>query len=439
MDVLIKIRDWSWGVPTLTWILGSGIYLTCLTGGVQIRMLPLAFREFYQKLKQKPTGLRELCTALAATVGTGNIIGVAGAICVGGPGAIFWMWISAFLGMAVKFGEVTLALCFRRKVAGEYRGGPMYAIQWGMGGQFRFLAICYSAFGVLACLGMGTSAQISAVVESLRGSLEGFEIPFSGDLGILLGIGLAGITGYVMVGGGKRIGRMAEMLVPAASVIYVLLCAGMLIFRAKALPNAFRMIFAGVFRPRAITGGMVGSSFATLRVGCSRGIFSNEAGMGTAAIAHASAEVRTPAEQGRMGLMEVFLDTMVICTMTALAILTSGVPIPYGREDGGFLTGAALASLYGKWSGPVLSGCIALFAFATVLGWGLYGLRCWEFFFHGKYKKLFLFLQLLAIVLTGFVQGETVWVFSEIVNAWMAIPNLIALAALSPVLKRECK
>ncbi|MBQ8834010.1 MAG: sodium:alanine symporter family protein [Oscillospiraceae bacterium] len=436
---LTRVHSLLWGAPALVLILGVGIFLTVRTGFAQVTLFPRALRDFLRKLRGKDGGgegvspFQALCTALAATVGTGNLVGVAGAICLGGPGAIFWMWICGLLGMVTKFAEVTLAVRYRTRVKGEYLGGPMYMISRGMGEKWRWLASLYSFFGVAAAFGVGNATQVNAVITGINAVLSR-EASLSRNL--LLGLILAVLIGAVLLGGAKRIGRAAEFLVPFVSGAYILLCMAVLAARHEAVPGAFGAIFRGAFSPRAVTGGMLGSAFQALKVGCSRGVFTNEAGMGTASIAHASANTSHPAEQGLMGIMEVFLDTILICTLTALVILVSGIPIPYGEDLGGKLTMDAFTAVCGGWVSLFLAAALCCFAFATVLGWGLYGARCAQFLFGGNAWNAFALLQTVTVVLGAVLNTETVWLLAETVNGLMAIPNLIALAALSPELRR---
>ena len=381
-----------------------------------------------------------LCTALAATVGTGNLAGVAGAIGIGGPGAIFWMWICAVLGMITKFAEATLAVRYRvRDREGNLLGGPMYMIREGLGKRYAWLGSLYCFFGVVAAFGVGNATQINALVSSVNTVVTAFGGTPSTGGDIFMGTVLAALIVAMLLGGAKRIGKVAQWLVPFASMAYLLLGAGVLLCNASAIPGAFTSIFEGAFSPRAVTGGVLGSAFLALRVGVSRGVFTNEAGMGTASIAHAAAEVAHPAEQGLLGIMEVFLDTIVICTMTALVILCSGVPIRYGLDEGVTLTTRAFASVYGDWVSFLIAAAMCAFAFATVLGWGLYGARCAQYLLGENAWKKFIFLQGTVVVLGAVLQTGTVWLLSETVNGLMAIPNLIALACLSPELARLTK
>lgn len=438
-EVLDAVNRIVWGIPALVLILGVGVYLSLRTGFAQLRLFPRAVRLFFDRLRQQKqtdgvSPFQALCTALAATVGTGNIVGVAGAIALGGPGAVFWMWICALLGMVTKFAEAALAVRFRRLEKGEYVGGPMYLIVDGLGSKWKWLGSLYSFFGVAAAFGVGNATQINAVVTGINQVIadHGGTESFGRNLGI--GILLALMIGAMLLGGAKRIGQAAELLVPFVSLGYLALCVGALILRASAIPGAFSAILQGAFSPRAVTGGLIGSVFQTLRIGVSRGVFTNEAGMGTASIAHAAADVAHPVEQGMMGIMEVFLDTIVMCTMTALVILCSGVPIAYGTDVGGILTTEAFAAVYGDWVKVFLAAALCCFALATVLGWGLYGTRCAQYLFGYESWKVFALLQTLMVILGAVLQTGVIWSLSETVNGLMAIPNLIALIFLSPKL-----
>lgn len=426
-SILEQLNGFVWGFPALAGILGVGIYLTVRTGFVQLRLFPEALgrflRMFYGKDK---SSFRSLCTALGATVGTGNIVGVAGAIALGGPGSIFWMWVCGFLGMATKYAEAVLAVHYRVREEGELLGGPMYVITRGMGSRWRWLAGVYSFLGVIAAFGVGNATQVNALVAGLS-ELTGTESP-RGKL--LLGVGVAFLVGILLRGGGKRIGAAAEKLVPFAAGGYILLCTALLILCRDRIGQAFTMIIRGAFDPKAATGGILGSAFTALRVGCSRGVFTNEAGMGTAAIAHAGADVAHPARQGLMGIMEVFLDTILICTLTALVILCSGISIPYGMEAG-TLTAQAIGTVCGEWAQLFLTGSLACFALATILGWGLYGIRCARFLFGKNSETWFALLQAGAAFMGAVLETGLIWTLAEMFNGLMAIPNLIALAALS--------
>lgn len=443
--IFVFVNDLVWGLPALMLILGVGGYLTVRLGAVQLRLLPRAMKQFFAQFRKKTPGedgisaFQALCTALAATVGTGNLVGVAGAICLGGPGTIFWMWMCGILGMATKYAEAALSVRYREKTADGFVGGPMYTIVHGLGEKWRPLASLYCIFGIIAAFGVGNAAQINAVITGADSVLAVFgreaKLPFH----LVLGIFLALLIGILLKGGARRIGAAAEKLVPFAAVAYMVLCLGVLIIARRNLPDVFLSIFQGAFSPRAVTGGMIGSAFQALRIGCSRGVFTNEAGMGTASIAHASANAACPRDQGLMGIIEVFLDTIVICTLTALVILVSGIPVPYGRDAGGALTTAAFSAFYGNTASILLALFLILFAVATVLGWGLYGARCAQFLLNGRGFQGFILAQMVTVILASISDTAAVWQFSEAVNGLMAIPNLISLAVLTPELIRLTK
>lgn len=439
IELLKQVNQIVWGLPTLLLILGSGLYFTVRSGFFQFTYFPRAFRSFLLKLKPSKEPVdgvspyQALCTALAATVGTGNIAGVAGAITLGGPGAVFWMWICAFLGMILKCAEAVLAIRFRHKNhSGQWYGGPMYMMEHGMSHRWRFLAVLYAFFGVVAAFGVGNATQINAVIGGVHSAAETMGIPIHRTADIILAFVLAIVVALMLSGGAKRIGKIAEMLVPYASLLYLLLGLGVIIVKIQTVPSAFSDIFTGAFSPKAVTGGMVGSVFAVCRIGASRGVFTNEAGMGTASMAHASATVSHPCEQGLMGIMEVFLDTIVICTVTALVILCSGVPIPYGTDTGAELTTLAFSEIYGSWVSLLISLSLICFALATVLGWGYYGLCCARYLFSDGWMKLFVPLQVMTVLAGALLKTGTVWLLAETVNGLMAIPNLIALLGLCP-------
>ena len=442
-EILEQMNNLVWGIPTLVLILGVGLYLSLRTGFPQILLFSRSLKSFLARLRPAKTEpgavspFQALCTALAATVGTGNLAVVAGAIAIGGPGAIFWMWICALLGMGIKYAEATLAVRFRIKDSfGEYVGGPMYMIRNGMDKRFRWLAGLYSFFGIIAAFGVGNATQVNAVISSLNQVKISFGGVESATGNLIMGTILAALVGFMLMGGLKRIAGIAQNLVPLASLGYILLGLGVLFMRYDAIPAAFGSILQGAFRPRAVTGGMVGSVFSTLRIGVSRGVFTNEAGMGTASIAHAAAQVKKPGEQGLMGIMEVFLDTLVICTVTALVILCSGIPIPYGEDVGVVLTNQAFVSIYGEWISLFIALALLCFAVATILGWGLYGIRCAQYLFGTNVWKRFVWLQTGAVVIGAVLKTGTVWLLADTVNGLMAIPNLIALIFLAPELQK---
>ncbi len=428
-----------WGVPALILILAVGLWLSLGTGFVQVRRFAYAMSAIFRKLFSKQEGgsrgvspFQAVCTALAATVGIGNIVGVAGAISLGGPGAVFWMLLSAVLGMATKYAEVVLAVRYRRGERSGYAGGPMYYIRDGLGSRWKPLATAFCLFGVLAAAGVGNSAQVSALIDAMNSALGAYEIPASRGRDLAVGAVIGILVVVTLLGGAKRIGTVTELLVPIMSLGYLVLACGVLIVFRQRIPAALSAILTGAFTPRAVTGGLVGSCFTAMRMGVARGVFSNEAGMGTASIAHAGAETNHPAEQGMYGIFEVFVDTVLICTVTALVILVSGVPVPYGREAGAELTVSAFSAAYGKWVTVFTALAMASFAGATVLGWGLYGLRCAVFLWGPRAEKPFILAHGLISALGAVLGAGLVWQLSELFNGLMAIPNLIALALLSP-------
>ena len=440
---LLYVHGIVWGVPMLVLIIGVGSRILIRTRFLPLRMLPEAVRRFFGQFREsgKPdetSSWQALCTALGATVGTGNIVGVAGAISLGGPGAIFWMWICGLLAMGTKFAEATLAVRYRQGRRGSYFGGPMYIIKEGMPGHWHILGAVYCILGIIAAFGVGNATQINAVVCGINRLLQQSGRIQTLRRDLAMGLILAVLVGAVLMGGARRIGAAAELLVPAVSLFYMGLCVTVLVLRADRIPDALAMILQGAFSPEAVTGGAVGSVFQALRIGCCRGVFTNEAGMGTASIAHAGADVAHPVEQGLMGIVEVFLDTIVLCTLTALVILVSCVPIPYGM-DNGMLTISAFSAVCGDWAALALTVCLGCFAVATILGWGLYGTRCAQFLFGERAWLPFAAVQTAAVIPGAVLKTQTVWRLSELFNGLMAIPNLIALAVLTPELSRLIK
>ena len=424
-----------WGIPTIALILGVGLMFSIRTGFAQIRFFPRALRFFFGKFRMESpdngtSPFQALCTALAATVGTGNLVGVAGAIALGGPGSIFWMWVCGIFGMMTKYAEATLAVHYRRGNGGEIQGGPMYMIRYGLGKSWRGLASAYCVLGIFSSFGVGNATQMNAVLSGLEQTVAYFGGNLSSRGKLLLGISLAVLIAMLLLGGSSRIGSAAELLIPLASCAYVVLSLCILIQRRDRLDDALSAIVTGAFSPGAVTGGILGSFLHTLRVGVSRGVFTNEAGMGTASIAHAGAKVDMAAQQGLMGMMEVFLDTIVICTLTALVILVSGIQIPYGADPGGDLTIQAFCNVCGDWVAVFLALAMCCFAFATILGWSLYGARCAQYLLGDRSWKWYAFAQSMVVVAACLLKTSTIWSLSEIFNGLMAIPNLIALVGL---------
>ena len=444
------INNFIWGVPAMICIIGVGLILSIRTRFLQIRKFPYAMKVTIGiMLKKKEasdgamTPFQAVCTALAATVGTGNIAGVAGAIAIGGPGAVFWMWVSAMLGMCTKFSEVTLALHFREKNKdGDYVGGPMYYIKNGLKKNWHWLAYLFSAFGVLTVFGTGNATQVNTITTAIDSALYNYNIiskENESTVNIIIGIILAILIALILIGGVKRIGSVTEKLVPFMAVLYIILAIGIVIINYKNVPQVFASIFKGAFSPASVTGGAVGSFFMSLKKGVSRGIFSNEAGLGTGSIAHACADTSKPVKQGFFGIFEVFVDTIVICTLTALVILCSGVNIEYGTAAGAELTISGFTATYGNWVSVFTAVAMCCFAFSTIIGWGLYGTRCIEFLFGSKVNKPFMIVYALVAIVGATMNLGLMWSIAETFNGLMAIPNLIAVFLLSGVVVQLVK
>lgn len=446
LELITKVNDavngFVWGVPAMVCIIGVGILLSVRTGFIQFRKFPYAMKATLGKVFQKSeadhgaiTPFQAVCTALAATVGTGNIAGVAGAIAIGGPGAVFWMWISALLGMCTKFAEVTLAVHFReRNEHGDYVGGPMYYIKNGLSKKWHFLAVLYALFGVLTVFGTGNATQVNTITTAINSALLSYNVineSSQGTVSLIIGIVITIVVGMVLLGGIKRIAKVTEKLVPFMAVLYIILGLGVVILNIDAVPSVFASIISGAFNPSAVTGGVVGTMFVSMQKGVSRGIFSNEAGLGTGSIAHATSDTKDPVEQGVFGIFEVFADTIVICTLTALTILCSGVTINYGVAAGAELTISGFTSTYGSWVSIFNAIAMVCFAFSTILGWGLYGARCMEFLGSAKFIKPFMVLYSLMGIVGATMDLGLLWGIADTFNGLMAIPNLIALFLLS--------
>ena len=436
------VNNFIWGVPAMLCIFGVGLYLSIRTHFLQIRKFPYAIKTTIGRMFRKRnasdgalTPFQAVCTALAATVGTGNIAGVAGAIAIGGPGAVFWMWISALLGMCTKFAEVTLAVHFREKnTNGDLVGGPMYYIKNGLGKKWIWLAYLFAAFGVLTVFGTGNATQVNTITTAINSALLNYHVISEGAVStsnLIIGIVITVLVGMILLGGIKRIGQVTEKLVPFMALLYIVLALGVVLMNIRVLPAVFVSIIRGAFQPSAVTGGVVGSMFMSMKKGVSRGIFSNEAGLGTGSIAHACADTRKPVKQGMFGIFEVFADTIVICTLTALVILCSQVPVNYGAAAGAELTIQGFTSVYGDWVSIFTAVAMCCFAFSTILGWGLYGARCIEFLFSEKVIKPFMVAYSLVAILGATANLGLMWSIAETFNGLMAIPNLIALFLLS--------
>ena len=436
------VNNFIWGVPAMVCIIGVGLYLSIRTGFLQIRKFPYAIQTTIGRMFRKKdasdgaiTPFQAVCTALAATVGTGNITGVAGALAIGGPGAVFWMWVSALLGMCTKFSEVTLAVQFRETNAdGELVGGPMYYIKNGLPKCWHWLAYLFAAFGVLTVFGTGNATQVNTITTAINSALTNYNLLKPDQIStsnLIIGIVITIMIAMILLGGIKRIGQVTEKLVPFMALLYIVLALGVILLNLHVVPSVFASIIEGAFHPSAVTGGVVGSLFLSMKKGVSRGIFSNEAGLGTGSIAHACADTRKPVKQGMFGIFEVFTDTILICTLTALVILCSQVSIPYGQAAGAELTIQGFTATYGNWVSIFTAVAMCCFAFSTILGWGLYGARCIEFLFSSKVTKPFMVVYSLVAILGATADLGLMWNIAETFNGLMAIPNLIALFLLS--------
>ena len=451
LESIIKINQavngFIWGVPAMICIIGVGLLLSVRTRFIQVRKFGAAMKNTIGKIFDKTQAkdgsmspFQAVCTALAGTVGTGNIAGVAGAIALGGPGAIFWMWCSAFLGMCTKFSEVTLAIHFREKNAnGEYVGGPMYYIKNGLSKKWHFLAVLYALFGVLTVFGTGNATQVNTIVSSIHSALHNLHIiddTVDERANLIFGIFLPAFVAMVLLGGIKRIGQVSEKLVPFMATLYVILAIGVVILHINRIPAVFAMIFKSAFTPQAATGGIIGSMFLSMKKGVSRGIFSNEAGLGTGSIAHACADTNNAVHQGMFGIFEVFMDTIVICTLTGLVILLGAPNIVYGQAAGAELTISGFTATYGGWVSIFTAVAMCCFAFSTIIGWGLYGSRCIEFLGGEKLVRPFLVAYSFVSIIGATINLGLLWDIADTFNGLMAIPNLIALLVLSGQVKK---
>ncbi|EJP28914.1 amino acid carrier protein [Selenomonas sp. FOBRC9] len=435
LPILNAIDSFLWGAPLIVLLVGTGILLTVRLSLIQVVRLPQALRLI---LRAKSRGLgdissfKALCVALAATIGTGNIVGVATAVKVGGPGAIFWMWTAAFFGMATKYAEGLLAVKYRETDArGEIAGGPMYYIRRGMGEKYRPLAAFFAAATVLvAFFGIGTFPQVNAIVDSVELS---FGVPR-----LYTDIALTLVIAAITIGGLKSIAAVAARVIPFMAALYVVICLGIILAHLGEIPGAIALILDGAFTGTAAAGGFAGSTvMMAMKNGIARGVFSNESGLGSAPIAAAAAKTNEPAEQGLVSMTGTFIDTIIICSMTGLVLVLTGAW--NGDTAGAAMTGAAFTSFYGAVGGALLTVSLALFAFTTILGWNYYGERA-VVYLAGRggilpYRVVFIVL----IALGAFLKLEAIWILADIVNGLMAIPNLIALLALSGVVVRETR
>ena len=456
-DGLVAIDDFIWGVPLMVLILFGGILLTVRLRAVQFRQLPRALRYMVKNEKGgagEVSSFGALCTALSATIGTGNIVGVATAIVAGGPGALFWMWLAALFGMATKFSEGLLAVKYRRvdKKTGHVLGGPFYYIERGMGMKWRWLAKIFAFFGMCVGLfGIGTFTQVNSISSAITGFFDpektttvnilGMDYSVFTVIGSLL---LAVLVGLVVIGGLKRIAKVSERVIPAMVVLYVGFSLVLIVANLDKIPGAFAVIFQSAFGLQAFGGGMLGAILVAMQMGIARGIFSNEAGLGSAPIAAAAAQTKEPVRQGLVSMTGTFLDTIVVCSMTGLALVMTGAYQLPGLEGAAVTTAAFQAGLPfvpGNVISFVLMACLVLFGFTTILGWDYYGERCLEYLSNGNMKavKAYRWLYIFCVFIGPYMTVAAVWTIADIFNGLMALPNMIALIALSGVVVKETK
>ena len=441
---LTTVDNLVWGVPLMVLIMAGGILLTARLGLLQMRRLPLALKWMFKNEEEgdgEISSFAALCTALSATIGTGNIVGVATAVCAGGPGALFWMILAAFFGMATKFSEGLLAVKYRVVAEdGHSLGGPFYYIEKGMGTKWKWLAKIFAFFGVCVGLfGIGTFSQVNGISSAVQNFFDPnksncVNIPFLGEYSwavVISSLILAACVAAILIGGLKRIATVSQIIVPFMAVIYLIFSVALILLNITEIPAAIVTVVKGAFNPSAVTGGVIGSFFLSMKKGVSRGIFSNEAGLGTGSIAHACADTSKPVKQGMFGIFEVFADTIVICTLTALVILVSGVPVNYGAAAGAELTISGFTATYGGWVSIFTAVAMCCFAFSTIIGWGLYGARCIEFLFSAKVIRPFMIAYSLVAILGATVDLGLLWSIAETFNGLMAIPNLIGVFLLS--------
>ena len=435
--IVTAINNFVWGPPMLVLILGTGLFLQ-----LRLKMMPLlrigtGFRMVWKGRKPEAGAVGEispyaaLMTALAATVGTGNIAGVATAIAIGGPGALFWMWVTALVGMATKYAEVLLAVHFRETDEhGEQMGGPMFAIKNGLGRGWAWLGAAFALFGGFAGFGIGNMVQSNSIAEAMQVSF--------GLSPWITGVVLTVFTGFVLLGGVKRIGAVAEKLVPAMCIAYIVAALTVLGLYVDQIPSAFALIFEYAFSPLAATGGFTGATIMlALRYGVARGIFSNEAGLGTAGIAQAAGQSNSAAQAGLIGMMGTFIDTILVCTMTGLVIIVTGVWS--SGVKGAALTSSAFAAAFPGFGEYFLSVALAVFAFTTILGWAYYGEKCWEFLIGGRVRVPYRVLWTLFVMVGAVAKLDFVWLLADTMNAFMAFPNLVSLLLLSPIVVKASK
>ena len=435
LDFFNALDNLVWGPPLLILLVGTGIYLSTRLGFLQIIRLPKAFKLIFTKSDGEGdiSSFAALATALAATIGTGNIVGVATAIKTGGPGALFWMWVAAFFGMATKYAEGLLAIKYRTQDDnGNISGGPMYYIVNGMGKKWKPLAIFFAIAGILvAFLGIGTFSQVNSITSSLQNSFG-----FSPEI---VSVIIAIIVAVIIFGGIQSISKVSESVVPFMAILYILATLTVIFAHYDNIIPAISQVFKGAFTGTAAVGGFAGAAVKeAIQKGIARGVFSNESGLGSAPIAAAAAKTNEPVEQGLISMTGTFIDTLIICTLTGLSIIVTGQWTVKGLE-GAPLTQAAFSTVFGSVGSIALTLGLVLFAFTTILGWSYYGERCFEFLFGTKGIWLYRSIFILMVAAGGFLKLDLIWIIADIVNGLMALPNLIALLALSPVIFRETK
>lgn len=459
-SILVAIDDIVWGLPTIILILITGLVLTIRTRGIQFTKLGRAFKQIFKKNEGhgELSGFAALCTALSATIGTGNIVGVATAILSGGPGALFWMWFAAILGTATKFAECMLAIKYREiKADGTVLGGPFYTIEKGMGKNWKWLAVLFAIFGTLVGLfGIGTFTQVNGITGAVQNAFDPNKTAVAFTLfgntyswaTVISGAVITICVALVIIGGLKRISKVAEKIVPAMAFVYVFLGVSVLIMNATKIPTAFAMIFKSAFGWQAVAGGAAGfvlkQVMDAMQKGIARGIFSNEAGLGSAPIAAATVQTKEPVEQGLVNMTGTVIDTLIVCTMTGLSIVIAGGDVWNSGLNGAALTSAAFSAVLGGDGHSVqflLMLCLIFFAFTTILGWDYYSEKCLEYLSNGNMAvvKVYRWLYILAVAIGPYMTISAVWTIADITNGLMAIPNCISLLALSGIVAKETK
>ncbi|MDK2777835.1 MAG: sodium:alanine symporter family protein [Pseudomonadota bacterium] len=447
LDFIRTVNGWAWGVPMLLLISLTGVYLTAGLKAYPIRNIGRGFSYLWKNRHGRGqgeiSGFNALMTSLSATIGTGNIAGVATAIAAGGPGALFWMWMIALVGMATKYAEAVLAVQFREKTAeGHYVGGPMYYIRNGLGKHFAWLAVLFAFFGMLAGFGIGNGVQANSVADALH---TGFGVPEW-----ITGVAIAVLVALVLLGGIRRISEVAGALVPFMAIAYIIGGIVLLIIYADRVPGAIALIVEHAFTPVSAAGGFAGATvWAALRFGVARGVFSNEAGLGSAPIAHAAAQTDNPVRQGSIAMLGTFIDTIIICTITGIVIVASGAwqLCPPALSEcvagqglsGAPLTSAAFAAGLPSIGSYIVTLGLAVFAFTTMIGWSFYGEKCTEYLFGVKSVPVFRVIWVLAIPVGATRDLDVAWLIADTLNALMALPNLVALLLLSPVVFKLTK